>query len=179
MEVWKEFVIKCLPLFCHCIVLFLILEGLSHAVIQFCGAFVSCLLLCYTLTASFLYLLPSLWLVHRHCLPSQAFYSQQTCLSVTQTWYWREKKDGLSTLLSSPIPHKPAAEEEALHPSPAVTPGGCSTFRGKGGESHQVHSAPHHTPDTGKSWASLRCISRSHCSLSHTLFALDFMINSN
>lgn len=36
-------------------------------------------------------------------------------------------------------------------PPPAITPAGCNAFRGKGGESRQVHSTPHHTPCTGKS----------------------------
>lgn len=58
--------------------------------------------------------------------------------SVTQRWFWREPKGGCSTLLTPPVLHKPAAEGQALLPSPAVTPVGCNAFRGKGGEGHQV-----------------------------------------
>lgn len=107
----KEYIIKYLPLFCPCIILFLILKGLNHAVIQFCEAFVSCPLLCYTLTAPFLPLSPSQWLVQRHSLPSQASAASglasvllrgdteesrrlavalSSLPSSTQTGYWRK-----------------------------------------------------------------------------------------
>lgn len=126
---WKEFFIKCLPLFCPCIILFLILKGSTMLSFSSVGLLSPVL---FPATPS-----QPLFCIFYHrygFCTGTACPARLSAASSLASLLLRGDNEEKSRMTRapphSPIPHKLAAEGEALPPSPAATPAGCYAFRG-------------------------------------------------
>lgn len=131
--------------------------------------------------ATFLLLLPSLWLCMGTACPASpsAASGRSGLASLLLTGDTKESRR--TSVTPSPLPHfcmsRPAQETEWISSVSRRSPCWLQTFQRQmwGKQSGTQCSPPH----ARKLCTSLRCVSRSHCSLSHMLFVMEFMINSN
>lgn len=132
--------------------------------------------------ATFLLLLPSLWLEHRHSLLSQASCTPHRSGLAFQVLTGDTKESRRMAVTPSPLPqfciNSPPKEREGISSISCSYACWLHPFQRqmRGKQSGTQRSPPRHA---GKLCASLRCVSRSHCILSRMLFVLEFMINNN